>query len=61
MKNHIFKLAAAEDASPARYRATVFSGKEKRNDNMMNFIAVICVFVGGYGVRWLCEVMQEGK
>lgn len=26
---------------------------------MMNFIAVICVFVGGYGVRWLCEVMQE--
>lgn len=59
MKNHIFKLAAAEDASPARYRATVFSGKEKRNDNMMNFIAVICV--GGYGVRWLCEIMQEGK
>lgn len=61
MKNHIFKLAAAEDASPARYRATVFSGKEKRNDSMMNFIAVICVFVGGYGVRWLCEIMQEGK
>ena len=28
---------------------------------MMNFIAVICVFVGGYGVRWLCEVMQEVK
>ena len=61
MKNHIFKLAAAEDASQARYRATVFSGKEKRNDSMMNFIAVICVFVGGYGVRWLCEIMQEEK
>lgn len=61
MKNHIFKLAAAEDASPARYRATVFSGKEKRNNNMMNFIAIMCVFVGGYGVRWLCEVMQEVK
>ena len=41
MKNHIFKLAAAEDASPDHYRAAVF--------------------VGGYGVRWLCEVMQEVK
>lgn len=61
MKNHIFKLAAAEDSSPDHYRAAVFSGKEKRNDSMMNFIAVICVFVGGYGVRWLCEVMQEVK
>nr|DAH61617.1 MAG TPA: hypothetical protein [Caudoviricetes sp.] len=39
----------------------MFSGKEKRNDSMMNFIAVICVFVGGYGVRWLREVMQEVK
>ena len=57
----MFKLAAAGDASPARYRAAVFSGKEKRNNNMMNFIAVVCVFVGGYGVRWLCEVMQEVK
>lgn len=36
------------------------SGK-KEGFNMMNFIAIMCVFVGGYGVRWLCEVMQEGK
>lgn len=35
--------------------------EKKRGMDMMNFIAVICVFVGGYGVRWLCEVMQEVK
>ena len=34
------------------------SGK-KEGFNMMNFIAIMCVFVGGYGVRWLCEIMQE--
>ena len=42
-----------------RFLGAAFSGKEKRNNNMMNFIAVMCVFVGGYGVRWLCEIMQE--
>ena len=44
-----------------RFLGAAFSGKEKRNNNMMNFIAVMCVFVGGYGVRWLCEIMQEEK
>nr|DAV60588.1 MAG TPA: hypothetical protein [Caudoviricetes sp.] len=36
-------LAAAENASPARYRAAVFSGKEKRvNDEHFCYHLCIC-------------------